>query len=193
MITVPLTAIDVRTAAQVGIARALEALEESCEKSCEPQLSFSWDRVINAAIMDYALGTLKDRYWPGPRPDPYHPHEFDPDPPLANACDLGANSEPLADSGTRIRMPSRTDPPVLVVEVELNCVMRCCPVEGCTEASAGNSPASRESLEAEGDLAVEQSEERDARLFRKWIDISNSRIYYWPGFAWGRAVLTGPA
>jgi hypothetical protein len=191
MITVPLTALDVLTAAQVGIARALEALEQSCEKSCEPHQSFSWDRVIQAAIIDYALGTLKDRYWPGPLPDPYHPDDFDPRPLFADACNFAADGEPIAHSDTRIRLPSRTARPVLVVELDPNCALRSCPIHACTKPSVDGSPTAHELLGV--DLAAEQSEERDARLFRKWIDTSNSRIYYWPGFAWGRAVLTGPA
>jgi hypothetical protein len=189
---VSLTAVDVLTAAQVGIARALEALEERCENSCEPHQSFSWDRVINAAIVDYALGTLKDRYWPGPLPDPYYPHDFIPDTPLADACDLAAEGEPVAHSGARLRLPASTARPALVVEVDLNCAVPCCPVHGWTARSLDGSSASHESLGAERQPAAEQREERDARLFRKWIDPSNSRIYYWPGYAWGRAVMTGP-
>jgi hypothetical protein len=193
MIAVPLTAEDVLVAAQVGIARALEELEKSCQVACAERQTLSWDREINAAIIDYAMGTLRDRYWPGPLPDPYFPHDFVPDPPLAHGCDLGADGGPMAYSGARIRLPPHTAPPVLVVEIGLNHSRPGCPVHECTAGSPHVSSPSQESLGADGPPAAQHKEERDAQLFRKWIDPSNCRVYYWPGFAWGKAAMKGPA
>jgi hypothetical protein len=193
MISVPLTAADLRVAVEVGVARVLEALEESSHRPFVPYTPM-WNREMDGAIIDYALGTLRDQYWPGPPPDPYFPYGCEhaacsPDCDPADRAPA-ADSDRVTGSRARIVVNNSAARPLLFVDIDLDQAVAA--IHGGDAEHLHASPAPREFPTALLPVTTAELAERDARLYRKWIDPQGSRIFYWPGFRYGKAALSWP-
>jgi hypothetical protein len=179
MIRIPLTAYDVYVAATVGMSLVLEALSKSGEL---PQAdAVSWDRAINGAVIDYAMGTVIDRYWPNPRPNSFD-SDRDPNSCVSDGCDPAAQRMGLSHSGARICPHRLEDPPVLWVEMDLKQSLTGYPIHISAARRQLASPTSEPSVCSESGPDADQQRERDAQLVREWINKVLDQDMSWPGF-----------